>query len=181
MSVPVSRSIWQTRPALPGPILRNGVEFRFTIEYHLNSFFGCCWHANVKKRSELLTPRVAAWMKLEASCNIVFSSNDCKLTDHLILNVQITMEDQCIQGQPETDWGHDQVLLLSLLPLAGAAIRLRIKLAIYHIMISSNARKLTDHLILNVRITMEVQFTQDQPETDWCWSVWNHRLWQTRG
>ena len=103
-------------------------------------------------------------MKLAAICNIVLSSVDCKLKGHLILNVRITMEDQFIQGQPEIDWG---VLLLRLLPLAGAAIRLRMKHAIYHIMISSNAGKLTDHLILNVRTTMEDQFTQDQPETDW--------------
>ena len=59
MRVPVSRSIWQARPALPGPILGNGVEFRFTIEYNLNSFFCCCWHANMKKRSKLLNPRAA--------------------------------------------------------------------------------------------------------------------------
>ena len=31
----------------------------------------------------------------------------------------------------------------------------------HHIMISSNARKLTDHFILNVRMTMEDPFTQD--------------------
>ena len=49
------------RLALPGPILGNGVEFQFTIEYHLNSFFGCCWHSNMKKRSKLLNPRAAAW------------------------------------------------------------------------------------------------------------------------
>ena len=61
MRVPVSRSTWQARPALPGPILGNGVEFRFTIDYHLNSFFGCCWHAHMKKRSKLLNPRAAAW------------------------------------------------------------------------------------------------------------------------
>ena len=32
-----------------------------------------------------------------------------KLTDHLILNVRMTMEDQFTQDQPETDWGHDRV------------------------------------------------------------------------
>ena len=41
------------------------------------------------------------------------------------------------------------------------------KLAIYFIMISSNAGKLTDNLILNLRISMEDQFTHDQPKTDW--------------
>ena len=56
--------------------------------------------------------------------------------------------------------------MLSLLPLAGASIRLRMKIATYHIMISSHARKLTDPFILNVRMTMEDPFTQDQPETD---------------
>ena len=66
-------------------------------------------------------------MKLAAIYNIMLSSNDCKLTDHLILNVRINMEDLFIQGQPETYWGHDRVLLLSLLPLAGAAISLRMK------------------------------------------------------
>ena len=44
-------------------------------------------------------------MKLAAIYNIMLSSNDCKLTDHLILNVRITMEDQFTQGQPETSWG----------------------------------------------------------------------------
>ena len=60
-----------------------------------------------------------------------------KLTDHLILNMWISMEDQFTQGKPETDWGHDRVLLLGLLPLTGTAIRLRMKLAaIYHIMMT---------------------------------------------
>ena len=48
-------------------------------------------------------------MKLAAICNIVLSSNDCQLKDHLILNVRITMEEfRFIQGQPETDWDHDR-------------------------------------------------------------------------
>ena len=50
----------------------------------------------------------------------MISSNDRNVTDHSILNVRISKEDQFTQGQPETDWGHAQDLLLSLLPLTGA-------------------------------------------------------------
>ena len=51
-------------PGQPGPILANGVEFRFTVGYLLNSFFGRFWHAKMKKRSKLLNPRAAAWHSL---------------------------------------------------------------------------------------------------------------------
>ena len=80
MSVPVSRSIWQARLALPGPILGNGVEFRFTIEYYLNSFFGCCWHANMKKRSKLLNPRAAAWSSLAKRVSAKIHVNNEQVT-----------------------------------------------------------------------------------------------------
>ena len=106
-------------------------------------------------------------MKLAAIYNIMIYSNTANSRTILIPNVQISMEDQVTQGQPETDLGHYRVLLFSQLPLVGAAIRLRMKLAIYFITISSSDHKLTDNLILNVQITIEDQFTQDQPETDW--------------
>ena len=56
----VSCPIWQACPALPGPISANGVEFRFTVGYLLNSFFGRFWQAKMKKRSKFLNPRAAA-------------------------------------------------------------------------------------------------------------------------
>ena len=46
---------------LPGPAepnFSNGVEFRLTIGYLLNSFFGRFWQAKMKKRSKLLN----AWL-----------------------------------------------------------------------------------------------------------------------
>ena len=47
-------------PALQSPISANGVEFRLTIMYLLNSFFGRFWQAKMEKRSKLLNPRAAA-------------------------------------------------------------------------------------------------------------------------
>ena len=52
----VSCPIWQACPALPSPISANGVEFRLTIGYLLNSFFGRFWQAKMGKRSKLLNP-----------------------------------------------------------------------------------------------------------------------------
>ena len=61
MYVPVSHPIWQTCLALPGPILAKGVQFRFTVGYPLNSFFGRFWTAKMEKWSKLLNPRAVAW------------------------------------------------------------------------------------------------------------------------
>ena len=46
---------------LPGPISANGVQFRSTVGYLLNSYFGRFWHAKMEKRSKLLNPLAAAW------------------------------------------------------------------------------------------------------------------------
>ena len=45
---------------LLGPIIANGVEFRFTARYLLNSFFGRFWYAKMERRSKHLNPRAAA-------------------------------------------------------------------------------------------------------------------------
>ena len=52
---------------LQGPFLANLVEFRFTVGYLLNSFFGRLWCAKMKKRSKLLKPRAAAWSLARSS------------------------------------------------------------------------------------------------------------------
>ena len=49
------------RPA--GPNFSRSFHIRSTVEYLLNSSFGRLCHAKMKKRSKLLNPRAAAWLK----------------------------------------------------------------------------------------------------------------------